>query len=143
MPVIVVGADTATGSAIVDALLEPGREVRVFVSDEAQGITMKQKGAKVALGDVSDDSHIESAAKRCFSAILITEAARDSRERSFARSEEQVLTGWASAVAEVKRVIWVTDGEPPPVKPKEVAVVRLSETDLVERVVALDDAAEI
>lgn len=144
MPVIVIGADTTSGNAIFDALIDPGREVRVFVSDPEHGERMKERGAKVALGDVSDDSHIDGAATRCFTAILVTDAARDSRERAFAESEEEVLRSWARGVAKVKRVIWVHDGgELPPVEPAEVAIVDPASEDFVERVVALDNAAQI
>jgi nucleoside-diphosphate-sugar epimerase len=143
MPVIVVGADTPTGAQIVDALLEPGREVRVFVSDAAEGARLRERGAKVALGDVSDDSHIGAAAAQCFSAILLSEAARDSRERSFATDEPQVLKAWASGIAGVRRVIWVHDGEPPPTTAPEVAVVGPDDPDVVNRVVSLDNAAKI
>jgi nucleoside-diphosphate-sugar epimerase len=143
MPVIVVGADTEAGSRIVAALLDPGREVRVFVSDPDEALRLREQGAKVALGDVSDDSHVELASAQCFSAVLLSEAARDKRERSFAKNERQVLESWASAVAGVRRVIWVHAGEPPPTKSPEVAVVGPDDPDLVDRVVALDNAAEI
>jgi uncharacterized protein YbjT (DUF2867 family) len=143
MPVIVVGADTPGGRTIVDSLLEPGREVRVFVSDPEIGAELKAKGAKVAIGDVSDESHVEAAATRCFTAILVAEAARDDRERSFARNESQVLEGWANAVTGVQRVIWVHDGEPPRVKAPEIAVVRPGEKDLAGVVAELDDVAKL
>lgn len=143
MPVIVVGADTTGGKAIVDSLLDPGREVRVFVSDPDVGAELKAKGAKVALGDVSDESHVHAASTRCFTAILMSEAARDGRERSFAKDEAQTLRGWAAAVADVRRVIWVHDGETPPVKAPEVAVVSPDHEDLVGLVVKLDDAAAL
>lgn len=139
MPVIVVGADTGLGRRITDALLEPNREVRVFVSDESQAERLRQSGAKVALGDVSDDSHIEGAAMRCFSAILVTEAANDDRERSFADSESKVLEAWAKGVAGVQRVIWVHDGEVPPVKVAEATQVSPKDPDVVAKVVELDD----
>lgn len=143
MPVIVVGADTPHGQEIVDSLLDPRREVRVFVSDSEIGAEMKSRGAKVALGDLSDESHVEAASARCFTAVLIAEAACDGRELSFAKSTSQVLRGWANAVAGVQRVIWVHDGEIPPVKAPEVAVVRPDEEDLVGLVVKLDDVAEL
>jgi hypothetical protein len=74
--------------------------------------------------------------------VLITEAARDGRERSFATSEEQVLRGWAAATSAsgVTRVIWVHDGEAPPAGVKEVRTVSPRHPGLVEEVVALDDA---
>lgn len=143
MPVIVVGADTPIGNRIVEAFVDPGREVRAFVTDEDAGLRLRELGVKVALGDVSDDSHIAGAATRCFSAVLVTEAARDGRERAFARDEAQVLRAWANAVAGVRRVIWVHDGETPPVKPDEVAVVNPEEPDVVQRVVDLDELAEL
>ena len=142
MPVIVVGADTQEGRALVEGLLAPGREVRAFVSDIGAAAELKQAGVKVAVGDVSDDSHVQGAALNCFTAVLVTEAARDQRERSFASAEDQVLRGWAMAAetSGVTRVIWVHDGEVPPVAAKEVRTVSPSHPSLVSEVVALDDA---
>ena len=145
MPVIVVGADTEVGRAVVDGLVEPGRELRFFVTDIDAATELRRAGVKVALGDVSDDSHIQGASIDCFTAVLVAEAARDSRERSFASSEEQVLRAWAKAVAAsgVTRVIWVHDGETPPVTVEEVATVSPDHPRLVEEVVALDDARSL
>jgi uncharacterized protein YbjT (DUF2867 family) len=142
MPVIVVGADTETGRAVVEGLIEPGREVRAFVSDVDAATALRRAGVKVALGDVSDDSHIQGAAMNCFTAVLVTEAARDDRERSFATSEEQVLEGWAEATSAsgVTRVIWVHDGEVPPVQASEVRIVSPTHPSLVTEVAALDNA---
>ena len=142
MPVIVVGADTEPGRAIVAGMLAPGREVRAFVSDIETATTLKRSGAKVALGDVSDESHVQGASMRCHTAVLVVEAARDGRERSFASTERQVLEGWASAVTAsgVIRVIWVGDGDPVPTGTRESARVSPSHPDLVGQVVALDNA---
>jgi nucleoside-diphosphate-sugar epimerase len=142
MPVIVVGADTPKGRAVVEGLVEPGREVRAFVSDPIVGAELREMGVKVALGDVSDDSHIQGACSNCFTAVLISEAARDQRERSFATNERQVLEGWAAAAAAsgVIRVIWVHDGELPPVRVREVRTVSPEHPDLAREVAALDDA---
>lgn len=144
MPVIVVGADTQLGRPIVDALLEPEREVRAFVTDIEVADDLRRVGVKVALGDVSDPSHIGGACLNCFSAVLITEAARDGRERAFARSPERVIQGWADAVAEaaVSRVIWVGVGHVA-VPGAEMAVVDTDEPDVPGRVAALDDAASL
>ena len=144
MPVIVVGGDTAVGRDIIDALLEPDREVRAFVTDIAAAEELRAAGVKVALGDVSDPSHIEGACTRCFSAVLVTEAALDGRERSFARTPEAVLRGWVDAVrnAHVTRVIWVGEGAVP-VEGAETATVDLSEPDIPRRVAELDDARSL
>ncbi len=115
MPVIIVGADTAVGAAIVEALLPRRGEVRVFVSDPDAAARLKRRGTKVALGDVSDGSHIGAAALSAFDAVLIAEAATDDRERSFASDEAAVFAEWAEALneAEPQRAIWVGDGGVP------------------------------
>jgi len=142
MPLIVIGADTAAGEAILETLGQPEREVRVFVTDEPAGLEMRNRGFKVATGDVSDESHIEAASMHCFSAVLIAEAATDRRQRSFASTPDEVLRGWAKAVGNsgVNRVIWVTDREPPETGVAEVARVDPSDPALAEKVLALDDA---
>jgi uncharacterized protein YbjT (DUF2867 family) len=140
MPVIVVGADTPQGTAIVEGLLDPDREIRAFVSDEAAAIKLREKGVKVALGDVSDDSHIEAATARCHTAVLVTNAIEDGRDFAFAKTPDQVLDRWASAAASAKRVIWVHSGLPPEAKAKEIAIVDPDDPELVAKVIALDDA---
>ncbi len=145
MPVIVVGADTTSGEAILDGLVEPNREIRVFISDEQIALRMKDQGFKVALGDVSDESHVEAAATQCFTAILIGEAAMDDRERAFIDEPSDILAAWsrASSAAGVTRVIWVIDAEPPKTETTEVAKVDPADPNLVETVVHLDDAQVI
>lgn len=144
MPAIVIGADTEIGRAIVDALIEPDREVRAFVSDITSAEELRKAGVKVALGDVSDPSHIEGACTRCFSAILVTEAAFDGRERSFARTPEAVLRGWVDAArgAAVSRVIWVGEGAVA-IDGLEWAAVDLTEPNVPGRVAELDDARSL
>ncbi len=147
MPVIVVGADTPVGLSIVSALIEPDREVRAFVTDAEVGVSLKARGVKVALGDVSDPSHVGGACLNCFSVVLVTEAADDRRERAFARDRRTVLEGWAEAAreADVTRVIWVDSlGGLPPTGIDETAVVRPGEVDdVAAEVVRLDDAATL
>jgi len=46
MPVIVVGADTETGRAVVQGLIEPGREVRAFVSDLDAAAALRRRGSR-------------------------------------------------------------------------------------------------
>lgn len=145
MPVIVVGADTSVGRDIVEGLHDSVREIRAFVSDPIVADDLRQRGVKVACGDVSDDSHIEAASTRCFSAVLVAEAAHDERERSFAATPDEVLTGWAAAVARssVTRVIWVAHGMVPRAETEEVALVDADDRDVVGKVLALDEAQTI
>lgn len=145
MPVMVVGADTVQGKLITQRLLDPEREVRVFVTDPDAAEQWRRSGAKVALGDVSDDSHIASACLNCFSVVLVGQAARDDRARWFAQTEEAVFDGWARAMstAGVRRVIWVLGSEPPEVTVGEVAVVDPDTPDVDEQVFRLDEAARL
>jgi len=145
MPVIVIGGDTPTGRAILERMVGPGREVRAFVSGTSQGNELRKLGVKVAVGDVSDDSHVEAASMNCFTAIMITEAANDRRERSFADSESEVLRGWATAVSVsgVSRVIWVQGGTPPDARVRETAVVDPDDPNVVQKVIDLDEAQAI
>ena len=112
MPVIVVGADSSGGPEIIDAVTPRDREVRVFVTDDAAAAGFRAKGTKVALGDVSDGSHVGSAAINAFCAVVLAEAATDDRIRSFADTPQQVLDGWAEGLADagVQRVIFVQGG---------------------------------
>lgn len=110
MPVIVVGADTSLGRGIVDALLPREGELRVFVTDEAAARHFRGRGAKVAVGDVSDGSHVGGAALNAFCAVLLADAAIDDRTRSFAATPDEVLDAWAEGLsdAQVRRVIFVS-----------------------------------
>ncbi len=149
MPVLVVGADTALGEVIVDQLAGRQGEVRAFVSSVESGGALRAKGVKVALGDVSDASHVEAASLNCFSVVFISEAAIDDRERAFAATTTDVYTGWASAVdaSSPQRVIWVRhDRADPPDMSVAFAVVDAagrSRDDVAQDVVRLDDQATL
>ena len=150
MPAIVIGADTDIGRAVVTALLNRQGEVRAFVSQAPVGAELKKLGVKVALGDVSDASHIGPAARNAFSAILIAEAAADERERSFATDPQAVFAVWAEALmdAGVKRIIWVGPSRAPKkltTMETEFFAVATRERDPAEigrEVAKLDDAAQ-
>ncbi len=111
MPVIVVGADSDLGERIVAALLPTAAEVRAFVTDPGAAPGLKQRGVKVAIGDVSDGSHVGGAAINTFCAVIIAAAAVDDRERSFASTPAEVAAAWAEGLAEAgtTRVIWIGD----------------------------------
>ena len=152
MPVIVVGADTELGEAIVAALLPEATEVRAFVSDVGAAEGLKSRGVKVALGDVSDGIRVGDAAHRTFCAIFLAEAATDDRERSFADGAGEVVTAWADGLAGagVTRVIWVggEDLDPTPIRSAvpqvaEIAIGGRSVGDIVDEVVAAEGAEHI
>lgn len=114
VPIIVVGADTPAGRAIVNGLLGREGEVRAFVSDRDTAEVLREQGVKVAVGDLSDGSHVGGAALRTFGAVLVAAAATDGRELWFADSADDVYQGWAEGIrgAGVSRLIWVGDAPP-------------------------------
>jgi len=146
MPVMVVAADTAAGAAVIARVLRPGREVRAFVSDPDAAADLRARGVKVALGDVSDSSHVAAACLHCHSAVFVVAGAADGRERSFAAGVPAVLAGWAEAAREaaVRRVIWVgTDDAPASVAESAVVPDDPDLGALAERVAALDEAPSL
>jgi putative NADH-flavin reductase len=146
---LIVGADTPPGRALAEAVVGRG-EIRVFVSNEAAAETLRSSNFKVALGDVSDASHVGSAAIGAFCAVLLAEAALDDRTRSFASDSSTVIGSWVNAVAEagVRRVILVAgpDHEKllalsgPGVETAFVDANGIDAATLADRVVALDEA---
>jgi nucleoside-diphosphate-sugar epimerase len=131
--VIVVGADTPLGAQIVGKLAGAGGEVRAFITDPQAGEELRSKGCKVAIGDVSDGSHVEMAALECFTAVLVAESAGDDRERAFAGTPGEVAVAWMEAMraAGIHRLIWV--GSPalpgPPMEATIPEVAVLSDED--------------
>lgn len=145
MPVIVVGADTPAGRAVVEALTPRPGEVRAFVSDPVVAEALRARGVKVAVGDVSDASHLEGAAADAFCAVLLVEAARDGRERAFAPDEAGVVAAWAEAIvaAGVRRAIWVGLDAPPRPRTAELALIDAFREDLAAEIARLEDAEEL
>ncbi|HHC08334.1 MAG TPA: NAD(P)-dependent oxidoreductase [Actinobacteria bacterium] len=146
MPVIVVGADTDVGLAVVEALSSRAAELRAFVSDPRAGTELKARGIKTAVGDVSDAGHVGAAACECFGAVLVGAAAVDARERAFADAPEAVLAGWAEGLADagIRRAIWVLPRAmrvPTIPHATEVAVVdgEAPPTEIAREVARLDD----
>ncbi len=145
---IVIGADHPTGAAILGRLRDRGGEVRAFVSDEPTGDRLRRSTVKVAIGDLSDASHIEGAAMNCFCAVLVTEAAGDGRELAFATSASSVYDGWRRALgaSRVTRTIWVhpesaVPGDEPDRTPEVATVVTTgrAEDEIADEVAELED----
>lgn len=146
MPVIVVGADHPLGEVIARRLAAPDREVRAFISSPDSHGPLRSLGIKVAIGDLSDESHVEAAASSCFTAVFVEPALGDGRELAFA-APEAAARGWAQAAAGagVQRVIWVGSGAPP-ITGAEMAAVTVANRppdEIAEEVAMLDDLAHL
>ena len=151
MPLIIVGADTPIGASVVGAVTPREGEVRVFVTEPEAAERYKAQGIKVAVGDVSDGSHVGGAALNAFCAVLIEDAAVDDRERSFAGSPDEVIAGWAEGLADagVTRALWVGATPLPQAirtAVRESAAVATAGTPpeaVAARVAELEDVAEL
>ncbi|MCP3973723.1 MAG: hypothetical protein GY720_04440 [bacterium] len=151
MPVIIVGADTPLGAATVDALLPRPSEVHAFVTSPDFAIELRSRGVKVALGDISDGSHLGGAALNAFCAVLIGQAATDERERSFATDRDGVLAAWADGLVDagVKRIILVDDYPPPEqmttaqAQFAQVLTTEREPAEVAQEITALEDAAQL
>jgi uncharacterized protein YbjT (DUF2867 family) len=145
MPVIVIGADTPTGRAIVLRLADGGGEVRAFVSGASDAGLWRNRGIKVAVGDVSDLSHVGAAAAGAFSAILVPAAANDGRLLSFA-TPTAAVAGWFRAADEAGVTRLIVVGEAPDLSlPSRSQVVMVptagrTEDEIAATVAALDEA---
>ncbi|MBI5156479.1 MAG: NAD(P)H-binding protein [Acidimicrobiia bacterium] len=145
MPVIVIGADTPAGRAIVHRLAQGGGEVRAFVSAPDEAEAWRSRGIKVAVGDLSDASHVGGAATGAFTAVVVTAAATDGRLLSFGTPADAVV-GWLRAAddAGVTRLIVVGEAAHLPLRGRaQVAVVPTAgrtEDEIAAQVAALDEA---
>jgi nucleoside-diphosphate-sugar epimerase len=65
VPVMVTGAEDGLGAAVVDAMLRTRGEVRAFldgtVATSADAAALRARGAKVAVGELDDEGHLEAA----------------------------------------------------------------------------------
>lgn len=144
MPVLVIGADHPLGETIAAHLAAPDREVRAFVSSVDVVPRLRERGVKVAVGDLSDEGHIGAACTHCFTAVMVEPALGDGRELAFATAE-RAAQGWAAAAAEARitRVIWVGDNPPILATPQSAVVSPNGRTsaEIAEEVAYLDDVA--
>jgi putative NADH-flavin reductase len=153
MPMIVVGADTDVGMAIVAAATGRGGEIRAFVSDEATAAELRGRAVKVALGDLSDASHVGGAAIGCFSAVLVAAATGDGRTMAFGSEPDEVVRSWVEAVADSGATRAILVG-PPDLAAAHAALGALPESgaidpsgrpagEIAREVLELDDARRL
>jgi uncharacterized protein YbjT (DUF2867 family) len=85
-PFAVFGVTGRTGAATADALLRGGRAVRVVVRDPAKGQPWQERGAEVAVADLTDLSSMTAALTQVRGAYLVNPQYYD-REDLFERAE--------------------------------------------------------
>lgn len=110
MPVVVTGADTPVGRALVPLLRERGSEVRATVRDTDAADPLRGLGAKVAADATSDPDTLRAVLDEAHTVCLPSEdlflRSGDSYEESIVESTRTVLR--VARKAKVTRVLFVS-----------------------------------
>ncbi|QSE93779.1 NmrA/HSCARG family protein [Rhodococcus pseudokoreensis] len=85
-PYAVVGATGGQGGAVVDALLERGREVRALVRrSSSRSEALRLRGVDIAVADITDRAAIASAVDGCAGVFAVTTPFEDGPEAEIAQ----------------------------------------------------------
>lgn len=109
MPVLVTGAESAVGRAVVRRLAAGGGEVRVFLDLERASVTdpvpFRALGCKVAQGALDDEGHVESALQRVHTVMHLASSPLDDPPRML-DAAATVLSGVIGAGC--RRLVWLS-----------------------------------
>ncbi|MBV6323051.1 NmrA family NAD(P)-binding protein [Duganella violaceipulchra] len=104
-PYVVFGVTGRTGAAAADALLRSGLPVRVVVRDLAQGRPWAERGAEVAVADLTDLASMVAALSQAQGAYVVCPQ-HYQREDLFVRADLiATITARAAVAAEVPRLV--------------------------------------
>ncbi|MQA42020.1 NmrA family NAD(P)-binding protein [Rugamonas aquatica] len=105
LPYVVFGVTGRTGAAAADALLRAGLAVRVVVRDPAQGRPWAERGAQVAVADLTDLSSMTKALNQARGAYVVSPQ-HYNREDLFEIADLIAdTTARAAVAAEVPRLV--------------------------------------
>ncbi len=104
-PYVVFGVTGRTGAAAADALLRSGHPVRVVVRDPAQGRPWAERGAELAVADLTDLASMTKALSQVQGAYVVSPQQYD-REDLFERADLIAdITARAAVAADVPRLV--------------------------------------
>lgn len=110
MPVVVTGADTPVGRALIPMLLERGSEVRAAVQDSEKAEPLRALGAKVAVMATPDDDTLRAILDEAHTVCLLSAdvflASGEMYEEAIVESTRAVLR--AARKGKVRRVLLVS-----------------------------------
>ena len=105
LPYVVFGVTGRTGSAAADALLRSGHPVRVVVRDPAKGRPWAERGAEVAVADLTDLTSMTKALSQVRGAYVVSPQ-HYNREDLFERADLIAeTTARAAVAADVPRLV--------------------------------------
>lgn len=110
MPVLITGAESALGAAVVAQLRPTGGQLRAYLdatnATDDDAARLRVAGCKVALGELDDEGHLEAALEQVHTvAHCWTGPLHDPSEQI----EVAATVGSAVLGAGVRRLIWVCD----------------------------------
>jgi uncharacterized protein YbjT (DUF2867 family) len=105
LPYVVFGVTGRTGAAAADALLRSGHPVRVVVRDPAKGRPWAERGAKVAVADLTDLASMVRALSQVQGAYVVSPQ-QYNREDLFERADLIAnITARAAVAADVPKLV--------------------------------------
>ncbi len=105
LPYVVFGVTGRTGAAAADALLRSGHPVRVVVRDPAKGRPWAERGAEVAVADLTDLASVTRALSQVQGAYVVSPQ-HYNREDLFERADLIAdTTARAAVAADVPRLV--------------------------------------
>ena len=105
LPYVVFGVTGRTGAAAADALLRSGHPVRVVVRDPAKGRPWAERGAEIAVADLTDLASMTKALSRVQGAYVVSPQ-HYNREDLFERADLIAdTTARAAVAADVPRLV--------------------------------------
>lgn len=105
LPYVVFGVTGRTGAAAADALLRSGHPVRVVVRDPAKGRPWAERGAEVAVADLTDLASMVRALSQVQGAYVVSPQ-HYNREDLFERADLIAnITARAAVAADVPRLV--------------------------------------
>lgn len=105
LPYVVFGVTGRTGAAAADALLRSGHPVRVVVRDPAKGRPWAERGAEVAVADLTDLASMSKALSQVQGAYVVSPQPYN-REDLFERADLIAdTTARAAVAADVPRLV--------------------------------------
>lgn len=105
LPYVVFGVTGRTGAAAADALLRSGHPVRIVVRDPAKGRPWAERGAEVAVADLTDLASMARALSQVQGAYVVSPQ-HYNREDLFERADLIAdITARAAVAADVPRLV--------------------------------------
>lgn len=128
MPVMITGAESGLGADVIEHLRPTGGELRAFldatIATEDDAARLRAAGCKVALGELDDEGHLESALEQVHTvAHCWTGPLHDPQ----AQVEAAATLSSAVLGAGVKRLIWVCELARAPANPYLAALSEIRE----------------